>query len=243
MNRSKYYVHIRNETNNTLLRRNQMKHIVVDLEMNNINPKSEARSICTMETIEIGAVMLDENLKEISSFRTYVKPEYNTGVVKKITKLTGITNEMVQNAPTFSEAFRMFTSWCLGPDDDVTIYAWSESDYDQITKEMILKGYEISEKERAILSNRWSDFQDEFDSHLGFERQVSLKMALEMAGVDFSGREHDALDDARNTAELLQIFRDESLFDRTLRKIKEVMEPSNMGTLGEMIDFSMFALA
>ncbi len=220
-----------------------MKHIVVDLEMNNINPKSEARSICTMETIEIGAVMLDEDLKEISSFRTYVKPEHNTGIVKKITKLTGITNEMVQNAPTFSEAFRMFTNWSLGPQDDVTIYAWSESDYDQITKEMVLKGYEMSEKERAILGNRWSDFQDEFDSHLGFERQVSLKMALEMAGVDFSGREHDALDDARNTAELLQIFRDESLFDRTLRKIKEVMEPSNMGTLGEMIDFSMFALA
>ena len=219
-----------------------MKHIVVDLEMNNINPKSEARSICTMETIEIGAVMLDDNLKEISSFRTYVKPQYNTGIVKKITKLTGITNEMVQNAPAFNEAFKMFTSWCFGPEDEVIIYAWSESDYDQISKEMLLKGYEMSEKENTILGNRWSDFQDEFDSHLGFERQVSLKLALEMAGVDFSGREHDALDDARNTAELLHIFRDESLFNRTLRKIKEVMEPSKLGTLGEMIDFSMFAL-
>lgn len=31
-----------------------MKHIVVDLEMNNIRQKSEARKICTMETIEIG---------------------------------------------------------------------------------------------------------------------------------------------------------------------------------------------
>ena len=28
-----------------------MKHIVVDLEMNNIRQKSEARRICTMETI------------------------------------------------------------------------------------------------------------------------------------------------------------------------------------------------
>ena len=31
-----------------------MKHIVVDLEMNNIRQKSEARKICTMGTIEIG---------------------------------------------------------------------------------------------------------------------------------------------------------------------------------------------
>lgn len=36
-----------------------MKHIVVDLEMNKGKLKSEGRSICIMETIEIGAVMLD----------------------------------------------------------------------------------------------------------------------------------------------------------------------------------------
>ncbi len=82
------------------------------------------------------------------------------------------------------------------------------------------------------------------DSHLGLERQLSLKMALDMAGVDFSGREHDALDDARNTAELLQIFRDEELFDKTLRKIKEYMEPTEISnTIGSLIDFSAFACA
>ena len=69
-------------------------------------------------------------------------------------------------------------------------------------------------------------------------------MALDMAGVDFSGREHDALDDARNTAELLQIFRDEELFNKTLRKIKEYMEPTEIGnTIGSLIDFSAFACA
>jgi ERI1 exoribonuclease 2 len=69
-------------------------------------------------------------------------------------------------------------------------------------------------------------------------------MALNLAGVDFSGREHDALDDARNTAELLHILRDEELFDKTLRKIKELMEPTEIGsTIGDMIDFSAFACA
>ncbi len=221
-----------------------MKYIVVDLEMNNVNRASEARTICSMETIEIGAVMLDDNLKEISSFRTYVKPEYNEYIEKKITKLTGITSEMVQNAPKFNEALKMFTSWCLGTGDDVKIYAWSESDFDQISKEIVLKQYDISDGEKLFLLESWSDFQDEFDSHLGFERQVSLKMALEMAGVDFSGREHDALNDARNTAELLHIFKDPSLFDKTLRKIKEAMAPKNIGyTLADMFDFSMFAVA
>jgi len=216
-----------------------MKHIVVDLEMNNIPYKSDARAICTMETIEIGAVMLDENLQEISSFRTYVKPQYNDRIIPKISKLTGITDEMVMNAPKFNEAFKMFTNWCMGTGDDITIYAWSDSDFIQISKEIELKSYEMSESEKHMVFNQWNDFQNEFDCHLGFERQVSLKMALDMAGIDFSGREHDALDDARNTAELLQIFSDEKLFNQTLKKIEEIMKPSSLeNTLGSMFDFS-----
>ena len=218
-----------------------MKHVVVDLEMNNVAKDSEAKRICSMETIEIGAVMLDDELKEISSFRTYVKPEYNEVIMSKITKLTGITYEMVADAPSFAEALRLFTDWCCEADDDVTIYAWSGSDYGQVKKEMQLKEYQISEKEQDLLGKPWSDFQHEFDTNLGFERHLSLKVALDMAGIDFAGKEHDALDDARNTAELLHIFRDEKLFDQTLRKIKEVMQPSSIGsTLGEMIDFSAF---
>ena len=221
-----------------------MKHIVVDLEMNNIRQKSDARRICTNETIEIGAVMLDDNLQEISSFRTYVKPEYNDGITPKISRLTGITDAMVSNAPKFQEAFRMFTNWCMGTGDDVTVYAWSSADYNQIQKELVLKKYELSDVEHKLVDSEWTDFQNEFDCHLGFEKQVSLKLALEMAGIDFSGRQHDALDDARNTAELLQIFKDDKLFDLTLRKIEEAMKPSSLGnTLGSLFDLSAFVCA
>ena len=52
-----------------------MKHVVVDLEMNKIRQNSEARRICTSETIENGAVMLDDNLQENASFRTYTTKE------------------------------------------------------------------------------------------------------------------------------------------------------------------------
>ncbi len=221
-----------------------MKHIVIDLEMNPIDKHDQARIICKDEIIEIGAVMLDDLLHEISSFRTYVKPEHNDKIERRITTLTGITNEMVQNAPRFHEALRMFTNWCLACGDDITIYAWSESDFAQITKEMALKTYRATGAEERILTTPWSDFQHEFDTHLGFDRQLSLKMALDMAGLDFSGRAHDALDDARNTAELLQVFRDETLFNKTLRKIKEAMEPTPCtNTLGDLFDFSRVACA
>nr|WP_315085127.1 exonuclease domain-containing protein [uncultured Lachnoanaerobaculum sp.] len=93
-----------------------MKHIVVDLKMNKVG--KEYRNLgCTMETIEIGAIMLDENFQEISSFRTYVKPEYNTRITSIVRDLTGITYDMVINAPKFDEAIKMFSNRCLGVDD------------------------------------------------------------------------------------------------------------------------------
>ena len=216
-----------------------MKYVVVDLEMNNTSRKSGVSQFLKMETIEIGSVMLDENLQEIATFRTYIRPEYSDGIRKNISDLTGITNAMVAGAPGFREALRMFTTWCLGTGDEVKIYAWSDSDYAQISTEMMVKQYEIGDMEKALLEKRWEDFQKEFDSYLGFERQLSLSMALDLAGIDFKGREHDALDDARNTAELLQIFKDKGRFDETLKRIKEAMEPTKLEcTLGDLFDFS-----
>ncbi len=144
-----------------------MKHIVVDLEMNNISNKYKDFD-CTMETIEMGAIMLDENYQEISSFRTYVKPEYNNRIRPLISRLTGITYDMVINAPKFYEAMKMFSNWCLGVNDDIKIYAWSENDYKQISKEISLKKYEISLDEERVCLKEWHDFQAEFDKELGF---------------------------------------------------------------------------
>ena len=55
--------------------------------------------------------------------------------MKKISRLTGITDDMVVNAPNFNDALRMFTNWCLGTGDEVNL-CLSESDYGQISKEM-----------------------------------------------------------------------------------------------------------
>ena len=220
-----------------------MKYIVIDLEMNTIWKKPE-RLIWGREIIEIGAVMLDENLQEVSSFRTYVKPEYNRKISNGIMKLTGITNKMVNQAPHFEEAFKMFLNWCLGPKDEVAIYAWSNADYQQVTNELLLKGITLNAEEQKLVNEEWNDFQNEFDVQMGFEHQLSLSAALELAGIDFSGRAHDALDDARNTAELLQAYKDESRYKLVLEKIAEVMKPSKMeNTLGSMFDFASLELA
>ena len=77
-----------------------MKYVVVDLEMNRLaNQFAEEKAVCGMEIIAIGAVLLDEQYREIEAFKTLVKPQYNDVIDAYYTRLTGITTEMVENKP------------------------------------------------------------------------------------------------------------------------------------------------
>jgi len=53
------------------------------------------------DVIEIGILRVREN-EIVDKFHTYVKPQFE--ISDFITQLTGITNEMVKNAPSFNEA-------------------------------------------------------------------------------------------------------------------------------------------
>ena len=220
-----------------------MKHVVVDLEMNCLAKEhADKRGICRMEIIEIGAVVLDENFQEIGCFKTLVKPQLNHVIEKRYVKLTGITTEMVAGAPTFETALSQFLSWCKSLNDEIGIYQWSGADLEQITKEMLLKGIEVDEESMALLQG-WKDFQKEFGDTLHLDRALSLKNAVMYAGIDFIGRAHDALYDARTTAELLKIVRTPELCRVALEHVIDALTPKEISTsLGDLFDFSALGI-
>ena len=219
-----------------------MRYVVVDLEMNKLdNQYTEEKKICNQEIIEIGAVMLDNGHQEISRFKTYVKPQYSEEIRDIITKLTGITTKMVKDAPVFEDAVKQFFGWCFSYDGECQVQAWSDSDLHQILAEIALKHYVINKKEQELIDN-WMDFQNEYIVKLGLGRVVSLEKALNYAGIEFRGKQHDALDDAKNTADLFKIIRDSSLFEEHLHIVKEALESKPMvNTLGSMFDFAKIA--
>lgn len=214
-----------------------MKHIVVDLEMNAISKEYDVKGSTHKEIIEIGAVMLDEEYKEIDSFVTYVKPELNDEIEKRYESLTGISTSMVMDAPLFDEAIAMFADWCYKYDDEFMLYQWSECDKAQIAGEIKLKNHAVTKKEERLLGE-WVDFQKEYSNLLGLSRPISLDKAIDFAGADFKGRQHDALSDARNTAYLFALSKDKARFDKALKYVIEALKSEeNEATIGELIDF------
>ncbi len=197
-----------------------MEYIFVDFEMNQIdNSHADELKICKNEIIEIGAVKLDDTYKEIDAFKTYVKPMI-TPVTSRITNLTGITNEMVDDAPDFAAAMDRFVAWALDAD---VIYAWSENDLRQFNRERKLKGYNNPDAQK--IASKWKDFQKEFARLLGTRRRLALSDAVFYLGEDFQGTEHDALWDARNTAEVFVLSKDKEKFEKTMAPIMNAYKP------------------
>lgn len=76
-----------------------------------------------------------------------------------------------------------------------------------------------------------------------FESNISLKDAVMYAGEDFCGRQHDALVDARNTADLFGIVRDENKCQKALQHVIEALQPQNNFSIGDLFDFSAISLS
>ena len=127
--------------------------------------------------------------------------------------------------------------------DEVQIIQWSENDYLQFTRELQMKGISVSEQNQKYMEHVWLDFQAEYEKVLGLERNISLKDAIMYAGEDFHGHQHDALVDARNTACLFGIVRDEEKCEKALKHVIEVLKPKTEVSLGDMFDFSGLSLS
>ncbi len=196
-----------------------MAWVFMDLEMKPVDKQfRRERDICRQEVIEFGAVKLGEDMTETDSFRALVKPALGE-IPPRYAQLTGITNDMVAEAPDFETVLGQFAAWC---EDAETVYAWSGSDLDQLRGEVKMKGIDFP---LEALAGKWADFQKIFTRAVGLKRELSLEQAVNIANISFEGHQHDALWDARNTAELFRIYRDEGRFNAIIGPLREAVNP------------------
>lgn len=214
-----------------------MNLIFIDFEMNLTSKEyREIYPACTGEIIEFGAVMLDENYNTISEFKEYVRPEFNDVVEKKIEKLTGISMDMLQTADSLERVLDRFVAWC---GDSYVIYAWSNNDLHQLKSEMIMKDIDIDEY--AELFDDWKDYQIIFQKEFYMENVMSLQKAVDFCGLEFEGRAHDRLIDARNTAFLYRCSKNSETYAKMKKAYDEAFTPT-VFTMSDIFDFSKFQL-
>lgn len=193
-----------------------MYRLVIDLEMNGMYTEE----IPMGEIIEIGAVVLNEEFEIVDKYSTYIKPN-NLRISQGVQRLTNITEEKLVKAPNIKEALENLLQ--ITPDiNNTTLYTWSDSDTNAIECELNSKNIQIKDIKR--LCNNYIDIQEIFGERVGIENRLNLTKALNMIGLEFNGREHGALADAINTAQILKEIETNQDIKKTIDNINGYMQ-------------------
>ncbi|MEG0180902.1 MAG: 3'-5' exonuclease [Peptostreptococcaceae bacterium] len=192
-----------------------MKKIYVDFEMNMSNSKY-GRDINNADIIAIGAVKYDTISKNISSFKSLIKPVSNIDIYPHIEELTKITNEAIIDAPVYEDVMRDFKKW-LGKFSEIEgIYTFGNLD---------LTCFANTDRRSAQKNNHPRFVNNIKDLFIDIKKQylkegircinyVSLKNLLECSNVEFDGDAHDPLADAYNLL----------ILDNTLSSNKQIRD-------------------
>lgn len=171
------------------------QYAVVDLEMCKVPygvRKDKYR--WANETIQIGAVLLNDSLEIEDKFVTYVLPQFGF-IDTYINNLTGISRSDVSNAPNMKEALQKFVNWLP---EDVKVVSWSKNDELQIRHEVEAK--DICIEGLVDILDSWVDCQEIFGEKMNSRKCYKLSEALIAADIMYEDGAHDGLVDAYNTA-------------------------------------------
>ncbi len=155
------------------------EYVVFDLETTGTDLMSNGIT-------EIGAVRI-KNGKITEQFTSLIKPDYP--ITEEITKLTGISEEMVASSPKISAVIPDFMKFISGA---ILVAHNAEFDVKFIKR--------FAGAEEYAVSNKVMDTLDLARKYLPMLKRADLKTVAEHFGVEF--RHHRALSDAYATAEI-----------------------------------------
>ena len=178
------------------------------------------------EIIEFPVVMIDlvGDRGIVAEFHSYVKPTVNTTLTDFCTKLTGITQEQVDAAPTLPEVLAQFDAWRL---EKGLTYTEEQKDFAFAADgpwdlRFFLHG-ECSRKgiEKEAYFEKWCNIKGLFADFYR-TRQCKIHRMLEKQGMKFEGRLHSGIDDTRNIARIAARMRK----DGATMYVNEAIPPS-----------------
>ncbi|MBK5396854.1 3'-5' exoribonuclease [Pseudomonas sp. TH39(2020)] len=172
--------------------------LVIDLEA---TTDEGGWPVTEMEIIEIGATLVDRKGRELDSFQRFVRPTRRPLLTPFCRELTHITQANIDAAQPLSEVWASFEHW-LGQHQSL-LEGWASwGDYD---RKQLVQEWDRLQLDSALSRVPHMNLKQRFAKTRRLERPLGLIGALQLAGMQFSGQQHRALEDARNTARLLPL--------------------------------------
>ncbi|MCR4671813.1 MAG: exonuclease domain-containing protein [Lachnospiraceae bacterium] len=176
-----------------------MNYVVVDFEWNQrMFGKTPADNRIPFEIIEIGAVLLDEDLNEIDRFSQTCKPKIYKKLHYKTKEITGISQKELSGSDTFPYVVVDFLLWC---GDDPVFCTWGNGDLVELQRN--LKYYHLDDLLEGPITyyNVQKMFRLQFDPE---HKAESLEAATDFFRLPKKEPFHRAVNDAAYTAEILR---------------------------------------
>lgn len=159
----------------------RLNFVVIDLETTGLAPQTD-------EIIEIGAVKIIDN-QLASTFQTFVRPR--TAVSGFITDLTGITQDMLKDAPVIESAIDLFQDFADSMPGEHCFWVAHNKDFESSFLNRFLD-----------IEPDWLDTIDIAKAAFPLLPRYKLGFLLETLNIEYDTL-HRALDDAKATANLL----------------------------------------
>lgn len=176
-----------------------MNYIIFDLEWNQCpNGKEEEVKELPFESLEIGAVKLDSQYREVSRFSMKIRPQVYTSLHFRTKEILHLDMESLKGARPFPDAARKFFTWCGSP---AYFCTWGSLDLYELQRNLAY--YKMKNPFPAPL--RYYNVQKLFS--LVYEEKKSsrsLEYAADFLHLAKSRPFHSALNDALYTAEVLK---------------------------------------
>uniref|UniRef100_UPI00358F9423 3'-5' exonuclease eri-1-like isoform X1 n=2 Tax=Myxine glutinosa TaxID=7769 RepID=UPI00358F9423 len=156
------------------------------------------------EIIEFPVVLVNLHKRCVEGyFREYVRPLVIPQLTDFCMELTGIKQEVVDGAETFPTVFLHAVEWMqqLGLGTRHTFCILTDGSYDM--SRFLYQQCELSSLKFPTFARRWINVRKSFARYAKVPKNsVQLKYMLEGLGLQFEGRPHSGLDDAKNIARI-----------------------------------------
>jgi inhibitor of KinA sporulation pathway (predicted exonuclease) len=179
-----------------------MDYVVFDLEFNqdfSSLQNDDKMTYYPFEIIQIGAIKLDSDFKQISTFNRYIKPTLYNNISPFITELTGITTQQLISEQPFSKVYLAFVEFITS--HPCVFCTWGMSDMKELFRNVAY--HQLNKK---LLPKMFINLQPYTSLYLKLpaKKLLRLEHAVQALNIPLTQPFHNALHDAYYTTELFK---------------------------------------